>query len=69
MMKDIIKLLVKIKKWLGYDVDEDSLYWKIVIFIDSLTPFWMLKLKINANLYNTSFITELIVEEKMMIHR
>ena len=39
MMKDIIKLLVKIKKWLGYDVDEDSLYWKIVIFIDSLTSF------------------------------
>ena len=49
-------------KWLGYQVVEDSLLWKIYLWIDMKTPDWILKYKVNADLYNTYFISELIVE-------
>ena len=49
-------------KWLGYEVVDDSLLWKIYLWIDHKTPHWLLKYKVNADLYNTYFISELIVE-------
>ena len=54
------RVVGKDNKWLGYEVD-DSLYFKIILAIDRLTPYWMLKLKINANLYNTLFLTGMFV--------
>ena len=46
----------------SYEVVDDSLLWKIYLWIDNKTPQWLLKYKVNADLYNTYFISELIVE-------
>eukprot|EP01083_Nonionella_stella_P135262 411470_1 len=48
--------------WLGYEVSSNSLLWKIYLFIDSFTPLWMSRLKVRANVYNSYFISELIIE-------
>lgn len=52
------------KVWLGWDTDTDDLglIFKIYLWIDQYTPRWMRYLYINANVYNTYFVTELIVE-------
>merc|ERR1719461_1834976 len=52
------------KVWLGWDTGNDELgiIFKIYLFIDKYTPKWMRQFYINANVYNTYFLTELIVE-------
>ena len=50
---------------LGWDTnktDELGIIFRIYLFIDKYTPKWMRSLIINANVYNTYFLTELIVE-------
>merc|ERR1712157_574851 len=49
-------------EWLGYEISEHSILWTIYLWIDSFTPKWMLNLKVRANIYNSYFISELIVE-------
>ena len=40
----------------------DSLLWRIWLWIDHFTPVWMLKYKVDAHIYTSYFMTELIVE-------
>eukprot|EP01083_Nonionella_stella_P000790 2266_1 len=48
--------------WLGWDTGTDlGLIFKIYLFVDQYTPRWMKRLYINANVYNTYVLTELIV--------
>ena len=58
----IEKIVDENNEWLGYEISEKSILWKIYLYIDQFTPNWMLNLKVRANIYNSYFISELIVE-------
>eukprot|EP01084_Bolivina_argentea_P301786 520739_1 len=48
-------------KWMGYSVGK-SLIWTVYLWIESFTPLWMSKLRVRANIYNSYFVSELIIE-------